>query len=113
MKSFETLSQIISQCNKESSKKLNVDSESEQLLKSYCSFYDSLYDALDGNDSEITVNVDNNEVMLSIICGLFEVQEEDKELNQLLQYAKKFEVVPYDDTYMKMIFVFAGVWMSE
>lgn len=89
-----------------------VSDEDVSILKARCKVIDSLARRFNGVSYEVNVDEDNMDIIISLVCDMFEIVDKNDEFFTMIGQTKTFSIEPCDkdSIQIKLNFVFDGIW---
>lgn len=107
---YDVVRIMLDEATKQFSPAFKEDSERKRRVERYCDWITIISDEFGGESYDIEIDDVTMDISVSLTCKEIETTEQTPALYMLLSKAKSVKLMAVDDTYIKIKFVFTGIW---
>lgn len=112
-KCYDVAEVVIDEATKQFGSLLTVDKERQQELRECCGMVDMLAERFGGVSCEVEVNDETTDIMVSLVCGEFEIDTIADDFYVLMRKAKRVGFKSYEEEQLQIDFIFDGIWVNH
>lgn len=109
---YDVVRIMLDEATKQFSPAFKEDSEKKRELERYCDWITIISDEFGGESYDIEIDDVTIDISVSLTCKEIKTTEQTPALYMLLSRTKSVELEAVDDTYIKIKFVFNGIWVQ-